>query len=102
MYNLASMLKCILDELDIKKCEELEAVKHDASDMKSFHSSSADNKTDKSGSMSGRMDSIHEEDETRGPRKGAQGSTNDEEDFGVFDSDNIRAALSQMNCICCL
>ena len=50
--------------------------------------------------MGGRMDSIHEEDEAQGSRKGkgAQGSKpNDEDDFGVFDSDNIRAALGRMN-----
>lgn len=109
MYNLSSMLESILDELDIKKCNDLEAVKHYASDMISLHSDNAWKKTNKFGSMGGRLDSIHEEDETRGRRKGAHGSKpKDENNLGVFDSDNIRAALSQMNykvayvMICCL
>jgi hypothetical protein len=57
----------------------------------SLHSSNTWNKTNKSG--------------TRGRGKGAHGSKpkdenddyDDENDLGVFDSDNIRAALSQMN-----
>jgi hypothetical protein len=66
--------------------------------MMSLHSSNAWNKTNKSGNMGRRLDSIHEEDETQGRGKGAHGlKPKDENDLGVFDSDNIRAALSQMN-----
>ena len=100
MYNLTSMLKSIVDKLDTKRCDELAALKQDASDMMSLHSTNAWDKTKQSWSMGGRMDSIHEEDEAQGSGKGkgAQGSKpNDEDDFGVFDSDNIRAALGRMN-----
>jgi hypothetical protein len=45
MYNLASMLESILDKLDIKKCNELEAIKQDASGMKSLPSSNVWKKT---------------------------------------------------------
>jgi hypothetical protein len=62
MYNLTSMLEFILDKLDVKKCNELEAVKEIASDMKSLHSGGIWKKTDKSRSRGGRMDTIPEED----------------------------------------
>jgi hypothetical protein len=100
MYNLTSMLESIVNKLDKKRCHELVGLKQDASDMNSLHTNNSWNKTNKSRSKGGRMDSIPEEDGARGSGKGkgAHGSKpKDEEDFGVFDSDNIRAALSQMN-----
>ena len=99
MYNLSSMLESILDKLDIKKFNELEAVKRAASDMDSLNSSGTWKETNKCRSRGGLLDSVPEEEGARGSGGEAQGSEpeDEEEDLGVFGSDNIRAALSQMN-----
>ena len=100
MYNLKSMLYSMLDIIDVKKFDKLKTIKNIASAMKSLTTSGAWKKTNKSGSRGGRMDSIPEED-ARGSGEEAQGSEDeneDEDDLGVFDNDNIRAALNQMNC----
>ena len=88
MYNLASILKSILDQLDDKKCKELEALKRDSSGMTSFHTSGTW-KTNKAESSERRMGTIHEEGQDSEPM--------DEDDLGVFGNNAISAALSQMN-----
>jgi hypothetical protein len=98
MYNLSSMLESILDSLDVKKCNELEAVKQDPLGIKTFHTSSAWKKTNKSESRGGRTDSIPEMDDARDSGEEGLGSEpEDEDDLGGFGNDNIRAALSKMN-----
>jgi hypothetical protein len=100
MYNLASILESILDNLDDTKCNELEAVKQDASGMKSFHTSGAWKKTNKPQSKGGRMDSIPEVEDAHGSvEEGSEpvDEDEDEDDLGVFGNDNICAALSKMN-----
>ena len=98
MYNLASILESIIDKLDVKKFNDLVALKAAASGMMSLNSSGAWKKTDRSGGKKGGgMDSIPEEDDADSSRRKTEGSESEDEDLGVFDSDNIRAALRQMN-----
>lgn len=85
MYNLASVLESILDQLDDSKRDELQAIKKKASGMKSLHSSGAWTKQ----TVARTLDSIVEEPEDSGPR--------DEDDLGVFGDDNVRADLDRMN-----
>lgn len=98
MYNLASILKSIIHELDDKKCIKLAALKQDTSGMKSLHTGDAW-KTGKAVDKKGRMDTIPEEGRSSEPQdEGGQGSEPvDEGDLGVFDDDAIRAALNPMN-----
>ena len=104
MYNLASILESIIDKLDVKKFNDLVALKAAASGMMALNSSGAWKKTNRSeGKKGGGMDSIPEEDadssrrKTEGSESKTEGSESEDEDLGVFDSDNIRAALRQMN-----
>ena len=97
MYNLASILESILDTLDVKKFKELLDLKAAASGMMTLNSSGAWRKTDKSGGKGGDMDIIPEVDDAGSSRGEIEGSESESEDLGVFDSDNIRAALRQMN-----
>ena len=89
MYNLASILESVLDTLDVKKFKELVALKAAASGMKSLKSSDVCN----TGKL--RTDSRSSEGETDDSE--SEGSESESEDLGVFNSDNIRAALRQMN-----
>jgi hypothetical protein len=87
MYNLASMLESILDKIDVKKCNELAAIKQEASKIESL--CGAWKRTNKTWNKGGCMDSIlGSEQELR---------SSDEDVLGVFDSDNVRAALNRMN-----
>jgi hypothetical protein len=91
MYNLSSILKSIVDKLDINKCNELAAVKTDASGMISLNTSGAWDNTRQAESKGKGMDSIPEEPERRGSEP------EDPDDLGVFDDDDVREALNQMN-----
>jgi len=74
MYNLASILKSMISELDGKQCMELEALKQDASGMKSLHTGGA-RKTHETDGKEGYMDTIPEEGRGSEPQDGdGQGS----------------------------
>jgi hypothetical protein len=98
MYNLASILKSVINELDDKKCRKLAALKAAALGMKSLHSGDAW-KTSKAGGKGRRMYTIPEEGRGSEPQDedGWSSEPEDEDDLGVFDDHVICAALSQMN-----
>ena len=87
MYNLASILESVLDKLDVKKFNKLVALKAAASSMKSLKSSDVC-KTGKSRT---------EEEDSPSSKGETEDSESESDDLGVFNSDNIRAALRQMN-----
>jgi hypothetical protein len=89
MYNLASILKSVINELDVDRCKDLVALKHEASGMKSLHTGSAWQTGTAEGSKRGRMDTILEE--------GRGSERENEEELGVFDDPVIHAALNKMN-----
>ena len=89
MYNLASILKSVVNELDAKRCSNLLALKQDASDMKSLHTSGAWKTEKAKGGKGGRMNTI--------PEEGRGSEPQDEDDLGVFGDDDICTALNQMN-----
>ena len=91
MYNLASILKSIVGELDVKRSVDLAALKQDASGMKSLHSARKTHQTDGKG---GPMDTIPEEGQGSGP----QGGVSQGRDLGVFSDNVIHAALDKFNC----
>ena len=98
MYNLASILESILDKLDVMKFNDLLDLKAAASGMMALNSSGAWKKTGRSeGKKGGGMDSIPEEDDADSSWGKTGRSESEDEDLGVFDSDNIRAALRRMN-----
>ena len=104
MYNLASILKSVVNELDGERCKNLVALKHEASGMKSLHTGGAWKANKAEGGKRGRMDTIPEEgrgSEGRGSEpqdEDGQGpEPQDEENFGVFGDVAILAALNNMN-----
>ena len=89
MYNLASILKLVINELDGDSCKCLVALKADASGMTSLHTGDAWKANKAEGSKRGRMDTI--------PEEGRGSEPQDEDDLGVFGDDDICTALNQMN-----
>ena len=89
MYNLTSILKSVVNKLDAKRCSNLLALKQDASDMKSLHTSGAWKTEKAKGGKGGRMNTI--------PEEGRGSEPQDENGLGVFDDPNIHAALNNMN-----
>lgn len=85
MYNLATVLESFLNQLDVGKRNKLQDVKKMSSDMKSLHSSGAWTKQ----TTAQELESVAKESKDLGPQ--------DEDDLGVFDDDNVRADLDQMN-----
>jgi hypothetical protein len=98
MYNLASILRSLINELDGAECMKLAALKKDATDMKSLHTGDAW-KTNKPEGKGRRMHTIHEEGRGSEPQDedGRSSEPEDKDDLGVFDDHVIRAALNQMN-----
>jgi hypothetical protein len=72
MYNLASILKSIISELDDKGSMELAALKNEVSGMNSLHTARMTHKTDdkKTDDKGGPMDTIPEEGRVQSPRMG--------------------------------
>ena len=99
MYNLASILKSVISELDVEKCTNLVALKQDASGMKSLHTGGAWKTNKAESGKGGRMNTIPEEGRGSEPQdEDGQGSEpEDEDDLGVFGDRVIRAALHRMN-----
>jgi hypothetical protein len=93
MYNLASILKSIIGELDDKRSTELAALKQDASGMRSLHTARKTHKTDGKG---GPMDTIPEESRGSGPQDGDSQPEKDG-DLGVFGDNVIHAVLDKLN-----
>jgi hypothetical protein len=96
MYNLASILKSIIGELDVERFVDLAALKQDASGMKSLHSAK---KTHQTGGKGGPMDTIPEEGQGSGPQGGVSQGPEPEKDgdLGVFSDNVIHAALDKFN-----
>jgi hypothetical protein len=111
MYNLASILKTVVNKLDVEKCQKLVALKREASDMKSFNTSGAWKTEKAKGGKGGRMNTIPEEGRGSEPQDedgqcsepqdegedGQRSEPRDEDSLGVFDDPVIHAVLNNMN-----
>ncbi|KAF8804869.1 kinase-like protein [Phlegmacium glaucopus] len=85
MYNLASELETLVDQLDVDKRGELDTITKQALAMKSLHSSDAWGKRTNIQTLA----YIDEEDD--------DSELQDDDELGVFNDYNVRAILDQMN-----
>ena len=111
MYNLASILKSVVNKLDVEKCQKLVSLKQTALNMKSFHTSGAWKTEKAKGGKGGHMNTIPEEGRGSEPQDedgqcsepqdededGQRSEPGDEDGLGIFDDPVIHAVLNSMN-----